>query len=71
MKNEHDNFVSQEEENDDQDLVEKGSKDYQKAYLNAMINFQNKYNLSSINVAVDPPKRAPEGQASASQLAKS
>ena len=40
-KNEHDNFVSQE---DDEDLVEEESEDYQKAYLNAMMDFQKKYN---------------------------
>ena len=60
-KDEHDNFVSQEEEEDDQDLVEEESEDYQKAYLNAMMDFQKKYNLRSINVMVDPPKKALEG----------
>ena len=39
-KDEHDSFVSQEEEEDDQDLVEEESKDYHKAYLNAMIDLQ-------------------------------
>lgn len=60
-KDEHDNFVSQEEEEDDQDLVKEESEDYQKAYLIAMVVFQKKYNLRSRNVLVDPPKKAREG----------
>ena len=35
-----------------------------------MIDFQKKYNLRSINVVVDPPKKAPEGQTSTTQSAK-
>ena len=34
------------------------------------MDFQKQYNLRSRNVVVDPPKKAPEGQASASQPAK-
>ena len=59
-KSEHDNFVSQEEE-DDQDLIEEYSEDYHKAYLNSMMDLQRKYNLRNRNVVVDPPKKAPEG----------
>ena len=64
-KDEHDHFVSQEEK-DDQDLVEEEFEDYHKAYLNAMMELKRKYDLRRKNVAVDPPKRALEGQASAS-----
>ena len=68
-KDEHASFVSQEEEYD-QDLVEEEFEDYQKYYLNAMMDLKRKYNLRSINVVVDPPKKAPKGQASSSQPAK-
>lgn len=34
------------------------------------MDFQKKYNLSSRNVVVDPPKGAPEGHTSASQPVK-
>jgi predicted outer membrane protein len=70
IKDEHDNFVSQEEEDDGEDLVEEESEDYQKAYLNVMMDFQKQYNLRRRNVVVDPPKKAPEGQASASHPAR-
>ena len=68
-KDEHESFVLQEEE-DDQGVVEEESKDYHKAYLNDMMDLQNQYNLRRKNMVVDPPKKAPEGQASTSQLAK-
>ena len=67
-KDEHDIFVSQEEE-DDQDLVEDES-DYHKAYLNVMMDLQKQYNLRRRNVVANPPKKAPEGHASSSQHAK-
>lgn len=68
-KDEYDSFLSHEKE-DDEDLVEEESKDYHKAYLNAMMDLQKKYNLRSRNVVVDPPKKALEGQASFSQPTK-
>ena len=39
-KDEHDNFVSQEEGEDDQDLTVEESEDYHKAYLNAIMDLQ-------------------------------
>ena len=64
-KNDHDNFVSQEEE-DDQEPIEEDYEDYHKAYLNATIDLQRKYNLRKKNAVVDPPKKVPKGQASTS-----
>ena len=61
--------MSQEEE-DDQEPIEKESKDYHKDYLNAIMNLQRQYNLRNKNVVVDPPKKAREGQASTSHPAK-
>ena len=69
-KDEHDIFLSQEKEEDDENIVGAKSKDYHKAYLNAMMDLQKKYNLRSRNVVVDHLKRALEGQTSASQPAK-
>ena len=51
--------------------MEEESEDYHKAYLNAITDLQRKYNLRNISVVVDPPKKAPECQASASHPAKS
>ena len=34
------------------------------------MDFQKQYNLRSINVVVDPPKRAPENKASTNQPTK-
>ena len=59
-KSEHANFVSQEDEGD-QKPIEEESKDYHKAYLNAIIDLWRKYNLRNKNVVVDPPKKDPEG----------
>ena len=42
-KSEHDSFVSQEEE-DDQEPIEEESEDYHKAYLNAIMDLQRQYN---------------------------
>ena len=64
-KSEYDNFGSQEDE-DDQEPIGEESEDYHKAYLNAITDLQRQYNLRNINVVVDPPKKAPEGQASPS-----
>ena len=55
----------------DQEPVEEESKVYHKGYLNVITNLKNQYNLRKRNVVVDPPKKAPEGQASASQPTKS
>ena len=61
-KEEHDNFVSHEEEEENyQGLVEEESEDCQKAYLNTMMDLQRQYNLRNMNVVIDPPKKAPEG----------
>ena len=68
-KSEHDNFVSQEDEGD-QEPREEEYEDYHKDYLNAMSYLQRQYNLRNINVVVDPPKKAPKGQASARQPTK-
>ena len=62
--------MSQKDE-DDQEPMEEESEDYDKAYLNSITNLQRQYNLRNKNVVVDPPKKAPEGQTSASQPAKS
>ena len=56
---------------DDQEPVEEEFEDYHKAQLNAIIDLQRKYNLRNINVLVDPPKKALECQALASQSSKS
>ena len=58
-------FLSKGEGNEN--LVRGESEEYHKAYLNAMMDFQKKYNLRSRNVLVDPPKMAPEGHTLASQ----
>ena len=58
--------MSQEDE-DDQEPVEEDSEDYQKAYLNSIIDLQRQYILRNKNVVVDPPKKALEGKASTSQ----
>jgi hypothetical protein len=68
-KSEHDNFVSQEDEGD-QEPIEEESEDYHKAYLNAMSDLQRQYNLRNRNLVVDPPKKAPKVRASASQPTK-
>ena len=59
-KSEHDNFVSQEDE-DDQEPREEEFEYYHKTYLNAMTDLQRQYNLRNKNVVVDPPKKAPKG----------
>ena len=68
-KDKHDNFVSQEDEGD-KETREEESKDYHKAYLNAMLDLSRQYNLRNGNVVVGPPKKALEGQTSASHPAK-
>ena len=59
-KDHHDNFVTQEDEGD-QESREEESEDCHKAYLNAMLDLQRQYNLRNKNVVVGPPKKAPEG----------
>jgi len=61
--------VSQ-EDGCDQEPREEESENYHKAYLNAMPHLQTQYNFRNINVVVGPPKKAPEGQTSASQPTK-
>ena len=69
-KDEHDSFLSQGKEEDDENLVEEESKDYHKSYLNAMMDLKKKYNLRRRNVVVDPPKKDLEGQSSTSHPVK-
>ena len=57
-KDEHDRFILEGKEENNENVVKEESKEYQKAYLNAMMNFQNQHNLRSKNVVIDPPKRA-------------
>ena len=61
--------MSQEDEGD-QEPREDRSEDYYRTYLNVMSDLQRQYNLRNINVVVGPPKKAPKGQALASQPAK-
>lgn len=58
-KDEHDSFLSEGKEEANKNLVIGELDDYHKSYLNSTMNFQNKYNLRSINVVVVPPKKAP------------
>ena len=58
------------EEEGDQDPIEEEPEDYHKAYLNAMMDLQRKYNLRNRNVVLDPHKEAPQGQALASHPTK-
>ena len=55
-KDQHDNFVTQEDEGD-QDPIGDESEDSHTAYLNALSEFNRKYELRNINVVVGPPKR--------------
>ena len=69
-KDEHDRFLSREKQEGNENLVEEESEEYHKSYLNPMMDFHKQYNLRSIIVVVDPPKKASEGQTLASQLIK-
>ena len=68
-KDQHDNFVSQEDEGD-QETIGGESEDSHKAYLNALSEFNRKYELRNISVVASPPKKVTDGQASASQPTK-
>ena len=64
-KDQHDNFVTQEDDGD-QEPIGNESKDPHTTYLNALLEFNRKYNLRSRSVGVAPPKKVAQGQASAS-----
>ena len=68
-KDQHDNFVTQEDEGD-QEPIGNESEDPHTAYLNALSEFNRQYDLRNISVVVAPPKKVTQGQASASQPAK-
>lgn len=70
IKDEHDRFVSEGKEESDENIVKWESDEYEKYYPNVVMYFQKQYNLRSINVVVDPPKRALENQSSTSQHSK-
>ena len=65
----HDNFVSQEDEGD-QELIWDESEDSHTAYLNVLSEFNRQYELRNKNVVVAPPKKVTQGQASTSHPAK-
>ena len=68
-KDQHDNFVTQEDEGD-QEPIGNESEDSHIAYLNALSEFNRKYDLRNISVVVSPPKKVTQAQASASQPTK-
>ena len=55
-KDQHDNFVSQEDEGDQEPIGDE-SEDSQIAHLNALSEFNRKYDLRNISVRVSPPKK--------------
>lgn len=59
-KDEHDRFLLEGKEEGIENVVKWESNEYQKAYLNSMMDFQNQYSLRNKNVVVYPPKKAPE-----------
>ena len=68
-KDQHDNFVTQEDEGDQEPIGNK-SEDPHTTYLNALSEFNRKYELRNKSVGVAPPRKVPQGQASASQPVK-
>ena len=68
-KDQHDNFVTQEDEGD-QEPIGNESEDSHTAYLNALLEFNRQYDLRNISVVVSSPKKVTQGQGSASQPAK-
>ena len=71
-KYQHYNFVSQEDEGD-QEPIGEDSESSHTTYLNALSVYNEackQYELRSINVVVAPPKKVTDGQASSSQHAK-
>ena len=69
MKDQHDIFVSQEDEGDQEPIGEE-SENSHNAYLNALSEFNRKYELRNKNVGVAPPKKVIDDQASASHPTK-
>ena len=61
--------MTQEDEGDQEPIGDE-SEDSHTAYLNALSEFNRQYDLRNRSVGVSPPKRVPQGQASASQPAK-
>ena len=68
-KDQHDNFVTQEDEGDQEPIGDE-LEDSHTTYLNALSEFNRKYDLRNKSVGVSPPKKAPQGQASTSQPIK-
>ena len=68
-KDQHDNFVTQEDEGDKEPIGNE-LEDPHTTYLNALSAFNSQYELRNRSVGVSPPRRVPQGQASASQPAK-
>ena len=54
----------------DQEPIGDESEDSHTAYLNALSEFNRQYDLRNRSVGVAPPKKVPQGQALASQPAK-
>ena len=67
-QDQHGNFVTQQDEGDLQTLGDE-PEDSHTTYLNALSEFNMQYELRNKSVGVAPPKKVPQGQASASQLA--
>ena len=57
-KDQHDNFVTQEDEGD-QEPIGNESEDPHTAYLNALSEFNRQYELRNRSVGVAPPRRVP------------
>ena len=57
-KDQHDNFVTQEDEGD-QEPIRNESEDSHTAYLNALLEFNRQYELRNKSVGVAPPRRVP------------
>ena len=68
-KDQHDNFVTQEDEGD-QEPIGNEQEDSHIAYLNALSEFNRQYDQRNISVVVAPPKKVAQGQASTSQPAR-
>ena len=66
-KDEHDRFVLERKEENNENSIKEEFEEYQKSYQNAMIDFQNQYNLRIINVVIYPPKKTLVNQTSANQ----
>ena len=64
-KDQHDNFVTQEDEGD-QEPIKNEMEDPHTTYINALSEFNRQYELRNRSVGVAPPRKVPQGQASAS-----